>query len=114
MTHRIGHAATPTAAPAITPRAPETAPAQQAQRPAASGHPVRDFVDRMVYSKPVELATGFTFVGASMMALSAPWWLNAIPAVGTTGEAVMSAVVAVTAGVAFGHVAAERERRAQS
>lgn len=109
MTHRIGHAATP----AVTPRTPETAPAQEAQRPAASGHPVRDFVDRMVYSKPVELATGFTFVGASMMALSAPWWLNAIPAVGTTGEAVVSAVVAVTAGVAFGHVAAERERRAR-
>ena len=50
---------------------------------------------------PLGAIAGTTMVVAGAMAVTAPWWLNAIPAVGTPGEAAAAAVTAVVAGIVF-------------
>lgn len=57
----------------------------------------------------VEFASATTFVVSAATVATAPWWLDAIPAVGTVGDLAQSAVVAVVAGVTFGLAAKARD-----
>ena len=55
----------------------------------------------------LEGALSVGFVTSTAIAVTAPWWLDAIPAVGTPAEAAAAAALAITFGIALATVASD-------
>lgn len=88
---------------------PLAAPTQQETSNKPSSTPIADTFERIIYSPVTEVAAAASFTMHTAMVLTAPWWLDAIPAVGTTGDLACAAAAAVLSGIALGHIAGKRE-----